>query len=1039
MKWLTNLISNKKMQMLSQSTEFEQAEQELKILNHDLRTAEQFFRKNRQVHFAGKRKLPLYIVIGPSHFGKTTLLSQSGLKLIDTNGDIIQTVLPTKYCSWWFSSDAIYLDTAGIYAKSETNKLRDNLVWRSFLKLLKKYRGNQPINGMMVALDLPRIAHDKELLQSTLFNIRERIYEVAKHLKNLPLYIIFTKSDLIQGFVETFSSLSTEESSVPFGITFSKQNGSTDPARFFNQDYDQLLRQLNLQLIQRLHQERDQNKRNLIINFPLQLESLRSIIAEVINKIPTSVYTCLNGIYFTSSIQKNQPIDYVAVSSSNLNSYQIPTSDRFENRKNRPYFIDNLFKNIVSLAPKNHLFIKNNSFNQTKTIALVFTILLIGVSSLLFYRSYQKNVTAINTVNLALQNNQSIISLKNTMQQLEPTESSPWLKYGVNRIKKVNFAINDQIIKTFLPQIQQQLENELMIQNSGQSPQQLYDALKTYLMLGNLIPYDAKFISNWFGNYWKKIYPHSPATQEQLQKLLDWALESQPKLSINSSLVASARATLINNSTSIQRIYLLLENKYRGEYLVFNPPNPSTIISYPKIRVLKMYTATNFAKIYQQQIPEIIRSAEYRDEVIGKKILLRAATDNTNELLIKTKALYLENYLNAWQQACTNITINQLTDLKQATTQLALIARDDSPLLQFLQLLQANLSFPSAPEEFNQLISSKWPLSINNQPKILQTILTNLTVHFSNINGDMNSNQVAFFELSNHMQDNLRQDPISRLQQFSSEQPEPIKSWLQTIANNSWSTLANTAGSYISNMWEKTVFPQFQKTMANRFPLVKGAQADATLDDFAKFFGPSGIIDTFFNTYLKPFVDIQPSGWSWKTINGLKIEFPQETLDIFTRANLIRTILFPNNSKTPKVDFTMLPESMTPHTKKFSMDLEGQKISLYRQQKQIKYLVWPGPKPGTISIEFIDRSGKEYDSVLTGPWAWYRLLNRSNMVSSGDSQHFIITFDLNGNAIRFKLSTNQIISPFLSAIISNFYCPEKLVLTNNNLKRNPGL
>ena len=62
-----------------QKKESQQAKQELKILEGDIAAAYNFLRRNRNSHFAGKKKIPLYLLLGPSRFGKTTLLSQAGL------------------------------------------------------------------------------------------------------------------------------------------------------------------------------------------------------------------------------------------------------------------------------------------------------------------------------------------------------------------------------------------------------------------------------------------------------------------------------------------------------------------------------------------------------------------------------------------------------------------------------------------------------------------------------------------------------------------------------------------------------------------------------------------------------------------------------------------------------------------------------------------------------------------------------------------------------------------------------------------------
>src|SRR5262245_58213153 len=62
--------------------------------------------------------LPWYLLIGPPGAGKTTALINSGLKFPLARGATpaaIAGVGGTRYCDWWFTDDAVLLDTAGGY------------------------------------------------------------------------------------------------------------------------------------------------------------------------------------------------------------------------------------------------------------------------------------------------------------------------------------------------------------------------------------------------------------------------------------------------------------------------------------------------------------------------------------------------------------------------------------------------------------------------------------------------------------------------------------------------------------------------------------------------------------------------------------------------------------------------------------------------------------------------------------------------------------------------------------------------------------
>ncbi|MEJ2694824.1 MAG: type VI secretion protein IcmF/TssM N-terminal domain-containing protein [Candidatus Thiodiazotropha sp.] len=107
-------------------------------------------RFNRQYLY----QLPWYMFIGPPGSGKTTALLNSGLHfpLADKLGnDAVQGVGGTRNCDWWFTDDAVLLDTAGRYTTQDSYEAVDRAAWTGFLELLRRYRRRRPINGALVA------------------------------------------------------------------------------------------------------------------------------------------------------------------------------------------------------------------------------------------------------------------------------------------------------------------------------------------------------------------------------------------------------------------------------------------------------------------------------------------------------------------------------------------------------------------------------------------------------------------------------------------------------------------------------------------------------------------------------------------------------------------------------------------------------------------------------------------------------------------------------------------------------------------------
>ena len=98
----------------------------------------------------------------------------------------------------------------------------DKSAWLGFLKLLKKHRKRRPINGALVAVsvsDLLQLSEPERAAHARA--IKQRIQELHSEFGiRFPIYLLFTKTDLVAGFMEFFADMGREEREQVWGMTF---------------------------------------------------------------------------------------------------------------------------------------------------------------------------------------------------------------------------------------------------------------------------------------------------------------------------------------------------------------------------------------------------------------------------------------------------------------------------------------------------------------------------------------------------------------------------------------------------------------------------------------------------------------------------------------------------------------------------------------------------------------------------------------------------------------------------------------------------
>ena len=154
---------------------------------------------------AGKSlyNFPWYTIVGEPGSGKTEAVRHCNVGFPPGLQDQFQGSGGTLNMNWWFTDHAVILDTAGrlMFEEVETGGSDE---WKEFLKLLKKYRPRCPMNGVFLVIPAD------SLIKDTSDEIEQKASKIARQFDviqrtldvRFPVFVVITKSDLINGFRE---------------------------------------------------------------------------------------------------------------------------------------------------------------------------------------------------------------------------------------------------------------------------------------------------------------------------------------------------------------------------------------------------------------------------------------------------------------------------------------------------------------------------------------------------------------------------------------------------------------------------------------------------------------------------------------------------------------------------------------------------------------------------------------------------------------------------------------------------------------------
>ena len=707
--------------------------------------------------------LPWYLIIGPPGCGKTTALVSSGLRfpLAEQFGqNAIAGIGGTRNCDWWFTDEAVLLDTAGRYTTQDSYAAVDSAAWRNFLDLLKQYRPRRPLNGVLVALSLADLltqsAAEREAHARA---VRARVQELYNRFNlRLPIYVLFTKTDLVAGFMEFFGDLGEEDRRQVWGISFPyPEPVGTDTLTALPAERSLLNERLDQRLLGRMRDERNPQKRRLVFGFPRQFATLGASVDAFLNAAfaPSRFEQrpLVRGVYFTSGTQEGTPIDRVlgAIAADFGVGREGPAP--FVGTP-KSFFVTRLLRDVVfpeaplaGLDPRlerRRRWLRRGAYAGTGALALLAA--LAWTSSFSRNHAYIHDVQAtvaaieerIDTMTQERRGPLSLLPLLNDLRTLpggfaDRSQGTPWgmglgLYQGDKLGSQAQLAYRRVLHQALLPLVILRLEEQ--IRQVSSEPERLHAALRVYLMLDDCRAspdaankvrpecrshFAADEVQDWVIADWRENLPRSTTEDAHaaLAQHLAALFETQPRplpLALDGRLIEDARSILRARPRD-ERLYRQLKDEGIGIDL------PAFTIAAAGGQLAPVVLTRSSGKALTQGIPALFTYAAYHlgfDErvdtllqaaavdawVLGPEALIEPGSAQARALKAKIRERYFRDYIAQWDALLDDIGIVPARNLAHAA-EIARILSDSegSPLRRLLVAAAAETELDRPPPE----------------------------------------------------------------------------------------------------------------------------------------------------------------------------------------------------------------------------------------------------------------------------------------------------------------------------------------------------
>lgn len=983
-----------------------------------------------------RHELPWYLLIGEPGSGKTQLLATAGMPLAL---DYAQTrpMGSSIHCDWYFADEGVLIDTPGRYLIQPDSSV-DAAGWAALLNLLRWRRRVRPLNGVIVALSVDTLLSTNEYdLDHHARRVHSRLQEVQQTLHvDVPIYLVLTHADRLPGFAEFFDSPVGESADSVLGQHLHACADGTDTTQI-RQAVERLLQRLNSELIGRLHQERNLERRGQMLEFPQQATRIGERVSLFIE--------------MAFSAHRYQPIN-------GLRGFFLTCAGDRHVR-----FVQGLFSQVIfaeadlaGLQAREQQRIRWRQGVQAMAVSLV-----IGGVGGLWWHSYAVNHQRLAQLAalashppLALQaSDESTALLALLDSRLAATQVFPksarlaeraGLYQGELSRPGVEQAYDQALHQSLLAWITAQLEEHVLASLGDR--ERLLDNLRAYLMLNLRERRETTWLAEHVASLWSVRFAGDLPTQKRLNEHLARLLERPFVVPLNEERVAQAREALRGESLA-DGVYRVLREQARSleplrlaegkVFAVIDPPVPG------------FYTK-KYVQYFEAQGPRLVNTIAQDNWVLGEGTDL--GLQDLRRLMTELQQRYFNEYADVWSDVLGRVRLQDTDSLRQDAELLMSLTSAQSPLIRLLQQLRENTRLLPGHELLDKIAQQDGPAVFQDAPRrALQRrfeplhqlldeqqnpgaeltqalrLLNELHLQLTALNRDSAPEQAAFLRARQRMEG--QQDVLGNLRDAAARLPLPVAGWIESLADDSWRHLLEQAYVHVNQRYQSDVHSLYAKAIGLRYPFNAHASSDVALHDFQDFFKPRGVMARFYESHLRPFIGVDGARYRLRGLDGQSLPVSRSLLEQLTKAQTIRRAFFTEDSGDLSVRFTLAPYSLDPSVSRAIMRIGDQHLE-YRHGPIVPMAFhWPTDADNGRSSLVLERGAQQRPLGIeknTGAWSLFRFLDLLQKEPANGRNTQVFKADLAGLRANYLLTSLRTPGPFDMDTWRTFRLPEHL-------------